>query len=88
MKSSLYEDTERKLELLKNLREALCLHENDISDNELLNMTRGSLIMTEIEIGMCLSALRSELRKAFRLRLFKGSDDKFFKWLYEKVKHW
>lgn len=87
-KFSHYEDTDRRQELIKKLRQALCLKDSDIEDDELLNMTRGSLIMTEIEIGMCLLAIKRELKNAFEIKLFKGWDDALFKWIYEKVKDW
>ena len=62
---SLYNTGPRRDELIERLRIALALPEGIITDEELLERTKHTLLFANIEHGMAVNQLWHELRKEF-----------------------
>lgn len=64
---SLYDNGPRRAELIGCIRHELNLSEADVTDEDLLERTRGTFVRARIELGMSLSQLWKELKSALGL---------------------
>lgn len=60
----MYEHGERRYELVGRIREFLSLPEHTASDQELLDICKGTLFIATIELAMSLETLKKEILKA------------------------